>query len=71
MDEVVGDPCRIPADAVDEVRVAVVLEALAEDVEAGHGRAPAPLADLAGPVEHGQVQPRIHAAMTGRPQHAS
>ena len=36
--DVVGDERGVVADAVDEVRVAAVLEALAEHVEAGHRR---------------------------------
>jgi hypothetical protein len=50
---VLGDEVGVAADAVDEVRVAVVLEALAEHVGARHGRDPAVLADLTATVEMG------------------
>ena len=42
--DVLGDGPGVAADAVDEVRVAVVLEALAEHVGAGHRRDAAVLA---------------------------
>ena len=45
--DVVGDEGGVTADAVDEVGAAAVLEALAEHVEARHGRDAAALADLA------------------------
>src|SRR5215203_1279871 len=65
--EVVGNERGVAADAVDEVRVAVVLEALTEDVQAVDGGDAAVLADLAAGVEHGDVQPRVAAAVARRP----
>ena len=46
-----------------------MLEALAEDVQAGIGRDAAALADLARRVEHREVQPRVAAPVAGRPDH--
>ena len=57
----------VVADAVDEVRVAAVLEALAEDVQPGDRRDAAPLADLAVGVEDRDLQPRVGAAVAGGP----
>ena len=52
-----------------KLRVAAVLEALAEHVQAGYrGDAP-PLDDLAGGVEHRHPQPRIGTAEAGGPDH--
>ena len=68
--EVVGDAGGVPADAVDEVRVAVVLEALAEDVEAGHGVTPrrwriSPEASSTGRCSHGYARrwPVAHSTL--------
>ena len=58
--DVLGDECGVAADAVDEVRAAVVLEALTEHVQARHRRDAAALADLTVAVEHRKV------AATGR-----
>ena len=67
LDDVVGDERGVAADAVDEVRVAAVLEALTEHVQAGHRGDAAAVADLARGVEDREVQPRVGAAVAGRP----
>ena len=67
--EVVGDEVGVAADAVDGVAVAGVLEALTEHVEPGQRCDTAPVADLAVLVQHGHVQPRVGAAVAGRPHH--
>jgi len=61
------DEGGVPADPADEVRVAVVLEALAEHVKAGNGGDAAALAELAVGVEDGDAQPRVDPAVAGRP----
>src|SRR5918994_5958790 len=68
--EVVGDEGGVAAHAVDAVGVAGVLEVLAEDVQPGQRGDTSPLADLTESVEDGQVEPRIRAAVPGRPHHA-
>ena len=65
--DVLGDVVGVAADAVDEVRVAVVLEALAEHVGAGHGSDPPVLADLTVAVKDGKVEPWVGAPMAGGP----
>src|SRR5215213_3490718 len=62
-----GDEGGVVADAVDEVGVTAVLEALADDVEAVHRRDAAALGDLAGAVEDGQAQPRRGPPVAGGP----
>ena len=57
--DVLGDVLRCAADAVDEVGVAEVLEALSEHIHARHRRDTAVLADLAVVVEDGQVEPFV------------
>ena len=65
--DVAGHEGGVVAHAVDEVRVAAVLEALSEDVEAGDGGDAAPLDDLAVAVEDRDPQPRVGAAVAGGP----
>ena len=65
--QVLGDERRVAADAVDEVRSAKVLEALPQHIETGPRRHAPPLADLAGIVQDGDLQPRIAAPVPGRP----
>jgi len=48
-----------------------MLEALPEDVEAGHPRAPALLAYLAVLVQYRELQPRVGPAISGRPNDAA
>src|SRR5262245_45172752 len=55
--DVLGDVPGVEADAVDEVGVAPVLEALTEHVDAGHRRDAAVLRDLAAGVEDRQLEP--------------
>ena len=62
-----GDVRGVVADAVDEVRVAPVLEALPDHVETGDGGDAAPLDDLAVGAQDGNVQPRVRAAVAGGP----
>ena len=64
---VIGHERGVAADAADEVRTAVVLEALTEHVQARDRRAAAALADLARAVEHRQPQPRVGTPVAGRP----
>jgi len=65
------DERGVPADPADEVRVAVVLEALAEHVQAGNGGDAAALPELAVGVEDGDAQPRVGPAVAGRPDHGA
>ena len=61
------DEGGVPADPADEVRVAVVLEALAEHVQAGDRGDAAALPELAAGIEDGDAQPRVGPAVTRRP----
>ena len=65
--DVAGDEGGVVADAVDEVRVAAVLEALAEHVQPGDRGDAAPVDDLALRVEDRHLQPRVAAAVAGGP----
>ena len=57
--DVIGDECGITADAVDEVRVAIVLEALSADVGPGERHDAATLADLTACVEDRETEPVV------------
>src|SRR5438094_5573433 len=65
--DVLGDVVGVAADAVDEVRVAVVLKALAEHVGAGPGCDPPVLADFTVTVEDGEVEPWVGSPVPGGP----
>jgi hypothetical protein len=64
---VIGHGRGVAADAADEVRTAVVLEALTEHVQARDRRAAAALADLARAVEHRRPQPWVGTPVAGCP----
>ena len=70
-DDVIGDVRRVAADAADEVRAAVVLEALAEHVQPRHGRDAAALAELAAVSSTGRRSHGYATAVAGRPDHGA
>src|SRR5262249_20187719 len=69
--DLIGHERGVAADAADEVRTAVVLEALTEHVQARDRCTATPLADLAKAVEHRQPQPRVGTPVAGRPDHGA
>src|SRR5690606_6156890 len=70
-DDVVGEMGGVATDAVDEVGVAVVLEALAQHVGPGDGGDAAALTDLTAPIEDRQLEPGVAAAVAGSPDDAA
>src|SRR6187402_1511881 len=67
VDDVPGNDARVVANAVDEARVAAPLKLHAEDIEPWHWSDAAGVDDLAPRIEDGDAQPRIRAAVAGRP----
>jgi len=69
--DVFGDKRCVPPDPADEVRAAMVLEALPEHVEPRNRSLAATRADVAVPVEHRHPKPRVVAAVSSGPDHGA